>query len=81
MLDKFDGEISPPNGLMPNYASAFDTRSCRSVEHKNKYCGNLKEVRQPFEKLVEAGSGLLSVYAGGECTGIALTHEGAIGGV
>ena len=79
MLNKFDGEISPPNGLTSNYVSAFDVRSRRSIEDKNKFRGHLKEVRQPFEKMVEAGSGLLGVYAGSECTGIALAHEGAIG--
>lgn len=77
--DKFDGEVSPPDGLTPNYASTFNTRSCGSIEDENEHCRHLKHICQPLEELVEPCSGLLSVYARGECTGIALSHEGAVG--
>ena len=53
MFNEFDGEVSPPNGLTPNYVSAFDVRSRMSIEDKNKFRGHLKEVRQPLWASIE----------------------------
>ena len=74
MFDELNGKVGPPDGLVPNLATAFDTRSCSTIEDEDEIRRYFKKLRKSLIEYVKAPAGPLVVYSGCACTSIALSH-------